>query len=47
MKKLTAILTICITAIAFGTFVVNTIKKAGLEDIFDLDLDDEEYIEDI
>ena len=47
MKKIIALITIIATAIAFGTFVVNIIKKAGLEDLFDLDLsediDDEDF----
>jgi len=47
MKKIIALITIIATAIAFGSFVVNTIKKAGLEDLFDLDLsediDDEDF----
>ena len=47
MKKIIALITIIATAISFGTFVVNTIKKAGLEDLFDLDLDDEVFDEDI
>ena len=41
MKKIIALITIIATAIAFGTFVVNTIKKAGLEDLFDLDLSED------
>jgi hypothetical protein len=40
-KKFLGMMVLIATAIAFGTFLVNTIKKAGLEDIFDFDLNEE------
>jgi len=40
-KKLIASLVLLATAIFSGAFVYNTLKKAGLEGIFDFDLDEE------
>jgi hypothetical protein len=40
-KKFVGIMVLIATAIAFGTFLVNTIKKAGLEEIFDFDLNED------
>ena len=40
-KKLIASLMLLATAIFSGAFVYNTLKKAGLEGIFDFDLDEE------
>jgi hypothetical protein len=40
-KKLITSLVLLATAIFSGAFVYNTLKKAGLEDIFDFDLDEE------
>ena len=40
-KKFIGTMVLIATAIAFGTFLVNTIKKAGLEEIFDFDLNED------
>ena len=40
-KKFVGLMVLIATAIAFGTFLVNIIKKAGLEEIFDFDLNEE------
>lgn len=40
-KKFVGLMVLIATAIAFGTFLVNIIKKAGLEDIFDFDLSED------
>jgi hypothetical protein len=40
-KKFIGIMVFIATAIAFGTFLVNIIKKAGLEEIFDFDLNED------
>ena len=40
-KKIISIMVLIATAIAFGTFLVNIIKKAGLEEIFDFDLNED------
>jgi hypothetical protein len=40
-KKLITSLVLLATAIFSGAFVYNTLKKAGLEGIFDFDLDED------
>jgi hypothetical protein len=40
-KKFLGVMVLIATAIAFGTFLVNIVKKAGLEDIFDFDLNED------
>ena len=46
-KKLITSLVLLATAIFSGAFVYNTLKKAGLEGIFDFDLDEEIDNEDL
>jgi hypothetical protein len=41
MKKLWAIISLIAIAISSGAIIFNILKKAGLEDIFDFDLNEE------
>jgi len=41
MKKLWALLSLIAIAISSGALIFNILKKAGLEDIFDFDLNED------
>ena len=41
MKKLWSVISLIAIAISSGALIFNILKKAGLEDIFDFDLNEE------